>query len=311
MRWMVVIALMGSWACGAGSSTSALTPSADAREGEPDSSSADAATDGPPDASPEDVSVSDAAPADEVAADPCAALASSFVPVASPSDPPFGGTLFLTPDILTGDDPTSFVGLTFKGQAERLMFDRRIAAFATFTPYLFEARYGAATVVEVQVNPEFTREQAEAEALRYAEPLGRVPAFYFRDLETMWIHAGDELAGGGNNNILIHTGGGEGYIRDGLLEELYLHEGAHTSLDAYHAAAPDWLAAQQADGGFLSDYGRDYPEREDVAESIGPYLAVRYFRDRIDPELVATIEAVMPNRIRYFDCQGLSVERVR
>ena len=63
MRWMVAIALMGSWACGAGSSASALTPSADAREGEPDSSSADATSDGPPDASPEDASASDAAKA--------------------------------------------------------------------------------------------------------------------------------------------------------------------------------------------------------------------------------------------------------
>lgn len=318
----------GASASDGGSSDGAALGEEDARSSDVGDAEAedvqpeDAASDGTPlgdttleDSASGDADVATDAPSVDAgldtSAEGCEELASLYEPVSSPGAPPFGGTLFLTPDILTSADPTSFVSLTFAGQAERVMFDRRTASFETFTPYLFEALYGADTRVEVQVNPEFSRDEAEEQALRYAEPLGRVPAFYFRDLETLWIHAGDELAGGGNNNILIHTGGGEDYIRDGILEELYLHEGAHTSLDAYHAQDPLWLAAQAADEGFLSSYARDNPTREDVAESIGPYLAIRYLRDRIDPELVATIEAVMPNRIRYWDCQGLTMDLVR
>jgi len=136
--------------------------------------------------------------------------------------------------------------------------------------------------------------------------MGRVPAFYFRQLQSVWIHRGDELAGGGNNNFLIHTGFGEDYIRDGIIEELFLHEGAHTSLDDEHANAPAWLAAQRADGAFLSDYARDNELREDLAETIGLWLALRFYRERISDELAAQIEETVPNRIKYLDCSDLT-----
>lgn len=183
--------------------------------------------------------------------------------------------------------------------------------FETYNAHLFDARYGESTVLEIQVNPEFDRDSAEREARLYGTAIGRLPAFYFSQLETVWIHDGNELAGGGNNNILIHTVQGQTYIRDAILEELMLHEGAHTSLDSEHAEDPAWLAAQRADGTFLSTYGRDNPTREDIAETIGPWLAVRFFRDRIDPALAVQIETTIPNRLRYFDCQGFTPEILR
>ena len=233
-------------------------------------------------------------------------MVSSYVTVENPADPPFAGTLFISSTIMSDADPSSFISITYAGQGSRVMFDRRTAAFETYNAHLFNARYGASTTVEIQVNPEFGVSAATGFAMLYGEAIGRLPAFYFEDLETVWIHDGDELAGGGNNNILIHTVQGESYIADGILEELLLHEGAHTSLDSIHAADPAWIAAQNADGTFLSTYARDNPSREDIAESIGPWLAVRFFRDRIDPTLATQIETTIPNRLRYLDCAGLS-----
>ena len=92
-------------------------------------------------------------------------------------------------------------------------------------------------------------------------------------METVWIHRGTEPFGGGNNNLLIHTGRADLYAADGILEETLVHEAAHTSLDAAHASAPAWLAAQSADPTFISTYARDFPNREDIAESVLPYLA--------------------------------------
>tara|TARA_Y100000994_G_scaffold223031_1_gene203666 strand:- start:259 stop:900 length:642 start_codon:yes stop_codon:yes gene_type:complete len=212
---------------------------------------------------------------------------------------------------MSASDPTSFIELEYSGQKDRMMFDRRTGQFGTVNAHIFEARYGTSTMVEIQVNPEFDVANAEQEALFYATAIGRMPAFLFTDLETVWIHAGDKPAGGGNNNLLIHTGWGrQQYADQGFLEELFLHEGAHTSLDSRHARDPDWRAAQQADGNFLSIYARDYPEQEDVAESIGPWLAVRFFRDRIDSTLAEQIEATIPNRLHYFDCVGLTPHTV-
>ena len=130
------------------------------------------------------------------------------------------------------------------------------------------------------------------------------------DVETVWIHKGTEPFGGGNNNLLIHIGQADRYLQDGILEETFVHEAAHTSLDATHASAPGWLAAQSADPTFISTYARDFPGREDIAESFLPYLAIRYRLERISPSLANTIVQTMPNRIAYFDNQSFDMHPI-
>ena len=61
-------------------------------------------------------------------------------------------------------------------------------------------------------------------------------------METVWIHRGVEPFGGGNFNILIHTGQAAEYVAAGILEETLVHEAVHSSLDGTHAAAAGWLA---------------------------------------------------------------------
>ncbi|MCA9615299.1 MAG: hypothetical protein KC586_21235 [Myxococcales bacterium] len=226
--------------------------------------------------------------------------------VDAPDAPPFSGTAFVTNDLLRPSDPSSFVSLAYAGVGTRTMFDRRTASFGSVEAHLFDATFGVDTQVEIQVNPEFDRATAETHARRYAEVIGRLPAFLFADLRTVWIHDGMELFGGGNQNLLIHTQQGDAY--GDSLEEIFVHEGAHTSLDGVHAASARWLEAQAADVSFISTYARDNPTREDVAESLGPYLAYRFGGDRVSAELRAQIQAAMPNRIRYFDCLGLSMD---
>ena len=268
-----------------------------------------ASTDGAPtnDANDADLGQStETSTAHEVAGLDCEA---PFVAVPAPAaEPPFSGTAFVTNDLITEADPTAFVDLTYAGQASRSMFDRRTATFITVDAHLFDAQFGAEKTVEIQVNPEFTKAEAETEARFYAAAIGRIPAFLFRDLDTVWIHRGMQAFGGGNRNLLIHTEQGQAYVATGSLEEIFVHEGTHTSLDAYHAAAPRWVEARQADGVAISTYARDNPATEDVSESLGPYLAVRHRADRIPSETADAIRATMPNRIKYFDCLGLAMD---
>ena len=180
-----------------------------------------------------------------------------------PLEPPFSGTIFIDPDIITASDPTAFTGVRFAGQASRRMFDRRVADWITVEAFLFDATFDDGLAVEIQVNPEFPTEAAsQVLAERYAEAIGRLP------------------------------------------------RAAHTSLDAAHRAAPGWLAAQDADPTFISTYARDFPNREDIAESIVPYVAVRFRPDRISGPLRAVIEETIPNRIRYFDSLGLDMHPI-
>ncbi len=229
-----------------------------------------------------------------------------------PLEPPYRGTAFIDPDLLVASDPSALRSLDAAGRDTRTMFDRRADAFVPTDAYLFNATFEAETVVEVQVNAEFgDAALAERHAAFYARAIGQLPGGLRTRVETVWIHRGVMPFGGGNDNILIHTGKAAEYLRDGVLEEILMHEAAHTSLDPIHAAADAWLAAQDADGGFISDYARDHPGREDVAESFGPFFALRHRPERISPGMAETIEATMPNRIEYFDGLDLDMQPVR
>ena len=241
--------------------------------------------------------------------DPCDDLEAYFSPVEEPlTEPPYWGTVWFSPDIITEEDPSAFEGLTYTGTGLRIMFDRRSASWVELEAHLFDARFGETTTIEIQVNPEFSAEEAEVEALFYGQVIGQIPGFFFADLETVWIHRGYEGFGGGNNNLLIHTEMGEEYIRDGVLEEVFLHEGTHTSVDAHHSDNPLWLAAQEADGMFISQYAQEHPNREDLSETVGPYLGMRFRSERMSEELNAIVNETLPNRVMYLDCLDLSME---
>ena len=130
---------------------------------------------------------------------------------------------------------------------------------------------------------------ARAQVELLAPVIGRIPDALLTDVQTSWIHMREEPFGGGNNNLLIHTGSVPQRLADGFIEELLVHEAAHTSLDGLYASAPGWLAAQQSDPDFISTYASDFPDREDIAESFLPYLAVRYRPDWISSELADNI----------------------
>lgn len=220
------------------------------------------------------------------------------------ANPPFSGTIFLDPDIITSSDPTSFQSVVPSGRGSRTMFDRRVNNWITVNAYLFDASFDDGLTAEIQVNPEFGSSSAAlAEAEKYGQFIGQLPTVLRTDVETVWIHKGTQPFGGGNNNLLIHIGQADLYTNDGILEETLVHEASHTSLDATHADAPGWRAAQAADAQFISTYARDNSSREDIAESFLLYLAVRFRSDRISQSLKETIMKTIPNRIAYFDKQ--------
>ena len=223
--------------------------------------------------------------------------------------PPYAGTVFITPDVLGPSDPTSLRGVTYAGRGQREIYDRRLGRRITVNAYLFTARY-AGQELEFQVNPEFgSREAARAEVDTYAPALGRLPAVLLSRAREVEINAGKELFGGNgfNGSFLIHTDQGREYIRNGFLEEAFLHEAAHVSLDLTHANSAGWRSAQEADGVFISDYARDFPDREDIAESILPYFAVRSRPEWLSESDRSAILATIPNRLVYFDEQGFDM----
>ena len=235
-----------------------------------------------------------------------------FLSTAARAEPPYSGTIFLDPDIITSSDPTTYSGLTYTGRGNRVMFARRVNAFVTYNASLFNAFYSDGLQIEFQVNPEYgSVASAQVEVALYAPVIGRLPRALRANVLTGWVHRGDEAFGGGNQKLLIHTGSiAQGYIADGILEEAFVHEASHSSLDGPHAASSGWLAAQQSDAEFISTYARDNPTREDVAETFLVYLAARCRSSRVPVAMVNTIEATVPARLDYFESAQLALAPV-
>jgi hypothetical protein len=225
--------------------------------------------------------------------------------------PPFGGTIFVSGNIITDDDPTSFKSVVAAGRGEVTMFDRRPGKPHKVNAYLFTATFDDGQTMEIRVNPEFGADGALQQAKKYLPYIGQMPFVLREDIEKVLIHAGKKPFGGGGKGILIHTGMGDSYIKSGILTETLYHEASHTSLDRTHSRAKGWMAAQKKDGGFISGYAKTNPYREDVAETYLMYFAVRYKPDRIDDKLKAKITKAIPNRIAYFDSLNSKMHPVK
>lgn len=214
---------------------------------------------------------------------------------------PFSGTIFIDPDIINATDPTTLVSVTYTGQGMETVYDYRVG-WTTINAYLFDVVWSDGLSCVAMVNPEFgSVAAAQVEAEIYGAACGKVHTCLRIGVHALWIHAGVYSFGGGSNAITIHTGRGQEYIADGILEEAFVHECTHCTLSPIHDQAAGWIAAQQADPDFISTYAQDYPTTEDLPESYLPWLAVRYRASRISTANYNTILATMPNRLAYLD----------
>lgn len=220
----------------------------------------------------------------------------------SSNKPPFEGTAYVDKDIIRKNDPSDFISLEYVGLVKEESFDRRADAWVDQDMFVFNVKYKHKKGTRVIVNKEFGNvKNAQRQAERYAFVVGQMPLVLLRDLDTITIHKGKKPFGGGNRDILVHTGDGEKLMRDGFLEEVIFHEGCHTSLDADAYENPAWEKARLSDNNFISSYALDYPNGEDVAESCLMYFASKYRPDRIPNGVKNLILKTIPSRIDFFD----------
>ncbi len=221
---------------------------------------------------------------------------------------PFRATSWVTPAIL-GPDSTVLETLTYAGRGMREVYDRRLRKWIRINAFLFDARI-VEWMVEFRANPQFGDvETAKWHVDRFAPSLGRLPAVFLADLNSVAINGGDGNFGGSPGSILIHANDPATWTtaRKGFLEEVFLHEAAHAVLDEAHARADAWRAAQAADGVFISEYAGNNPVREDIAETALMYFAVRYRPESLTPADRWRVLTSIPNRLAYFEEQDLDM----
>ena len=228
----------------------------------------------------------------------------------------FVAALFTNEDIINEKDPTTFQNIVFVKKKTIKWWDRRGASGGyaaarqiTFKAFIFKATFlKGRRDITIRVNAEFeTENKAKEQAIKYAKIIGQLPNFLTtKNLKTLTIHKGNEKWGGGNNDILIHASN-EDYRKSSFEEEVAIHEAGHATLDPqWHGSIKrsKWNKAMKADNKFVSPYAKRFPTREDIAETINWWIAVRCKSDRISKLTYEKIILGIPNRLKYLDEQN-------
>lgn len=220
--------------------------------------------------------------------------------VAQQRPPPFDNTAGTVFDIIRADDPTTFVCLDELGRAERQIWDKRVDGEPVVLAYLFQSQYADGTSIEIAINPEFgSDEMAREQAELYAPALGRLPTALRAGIKRFSVHEGRRGYHAGTGGIVVYAQTTENRLSYDHLEESLFHEAVHASWDRDHRLAPEWIAAQQSDGMFLTRYGQKSPEREDLAETALFAFAILHHPDRFPPVDTQVTRHAVPARIAY------------
>ena len=218
--------------------------------------------------------------------------------------PPYAGTVYLDPGWIVPEDPTSLTAVTYRGQEFATLFDRRVNAYRYVLTYSYTLNFNNKLSVVARVNTEFSQEEAPGIAEKWGNVLGQLPLGLLEGLGELHLQPGDQLMGGNDatnpTHVLIHTVHGDRNLSLGWAEEEVLHELAHAVLQHLQNTSA-WLDAQSADNCYISSYAADYPIREDVAESLAPYLALRLRPERVRVSDQQKIADCIPARIAVFD----------
>ena len=218
--------------------------------------------------------------------------------------PPYSGTIFVTGDIITEDDPSTFEALEFIGQELRWHYDRRDDQYIDREMFIFNATYTDFPLISLEVDAsDFNEEQAYKEAQKYSYLFGQLPAVLKKDVTTFVINSDDDSWASGGGYIYIYTGMSSIYeneIVGSILEETLIHEAAHVSLDTEIYQMTAWKQAVLNDDQFISTYAQDY-EGENISELMPLYIAIKYFPERISREIYNNVLSTSFHRIKFLD----------
>jgi len=226
----------------------------------------------------------------------------------------------LATQLVNPNDPSSLVDVTFleRGTRYHVRGDSWTGSLSgPFQANVFVARYTEGKTMNFVIEASIPFSDAERIANEAAFIYGQAPALLRAGMRDFIIFPGSGHPSSGP----VTTFYWDIFYRLGsMIEEGLIHDMAHASLDwparnetydikdnqtlVPHPGVTTraaWLNAARLDDYYASTYGKDNPEREDIAESIIPYLILRWRPERFDPYYLKFIEETIPNRIAYLD----------
>ena len=202
--------------------------------------------------------------------------------------------------LINSKDKSSFKKLRKLKISKITAFDGRHNKYVEFQAFRYRAVYDNGHNIIFRINLEYATKNRQI-AEFYAHMMGQIPNFLRRYVRTVTIHKGFAGWYGGSNNMTIHP---EGFAGSACEEEIMIHETGHITLDnagGKQINDKEWKKAQKADGIFISNYAKNNPDREDIAETVMAWLAVRCKPERMSKEEYNKIINGIPNRLKVLD----------
>lgn len=225
-----------------------------------------------------------------------------LVPVTNPLFP--NSIVSTNIDFIKADDPDAFVSVSFKGLEDKEMPDSRNDQLFDTNTFVFDALFTNNKIVGIWVHSSFGSVNAAKEYVdKLTSRLGKLPEFMRDTLSHVIIHKGD--AGAFSESVghffVLYSDNMDTRISNNDLEETVFHETIHASLDEQYATSTNWTNAQSADVNFITDYGKEYPIREDMSESaIFAYTMLKY-PGRLSTNTEEWVRTHIPNRFAFFE----------
>lgn len=224
-----------------------------------------------------------------------------------PKDPePIESTGSNSWDLITADDPSALVCVRYVGTGEAEILAQGKEGYESVQGvYLYRAGYDDGTSLDLRVHPEVGPEaDAQPQVQAISDALGRLPARLRERVERVALREGDQTAtGSAGEGISLQSGNLAVRMAEDRLEETLFHESVHTGLDrelAYQRS-PEWMTAQQQDGRWLTVYGRENPDSEDLAETALYAWAALNHPDRFPAGLLEQVRGRVPHRIAFLE----------
>ncbi len=207
-------------------------------------------------------------------------------------------------DFIQTTDPDEFLNVTYTGQEDKEMPDKRNDELFDVNTYVFKANFTNNKVVEIWVHSSFGSEVNAREYVDKLTPrLGKLPEVMRAPLSHVVIHKGNEgaFAEANANFFVLYSDNMDERISNNDLEETVFHESVHASLDAIHLKNGDWLRAQESDNAFITEYAQELPNKEDLAESAIFIYTMEKYPNRLSNDIENWIRVNLPSRLAYIN----------
>lgn len=207
-------------------------------------------------------------------------------------------------DFIKDSDPNAFSSIQYIGQEVKEMPDSRTDILLDISTYVFEVSFISGDTIEIWAHSTFGDEFAAQEyADKLTSRLGKLPEFIRNIISHVVLHKGNEgaFAESEGHFFVLYSDNMDVRISNNDLEETVFHESIHAALDFEYLQSSQWWQAQQNDDAFITQYAKDNPSKEDMAESaLFAYTMIKY-SDRLSSEIQNWVNTNIPNRYAFFE----------